>query len=177
LGSIIMPILVQTIGLRWALTVLALGITAVVLPAMFRLRTLDSVLGEPEGLSLLRGLALFAPLEPKTLELIAGQLGRRDVAAGEVVIREGDAGDLFYVVQSGGCTATHDGVVLSHQGVGDPFGEIALLRDIPRTATITADEPTVLLTLDREQFLAAVTGNSEVAGRADDLIARRIPTY
>ena len=58
-----------------------------------------------------------------------------------------------------------------------PFGEIALLRDVPRTATVVADEPSVLLTLDRADFLAAVTGNSEVSGRADDLIARRIPTY
>ena len=74
-------------------------------------------------------------------------------------------------------TATHAGGVLSSMGAGDPFGEIALLRDVPRTATVTADEASVLLALDRDVFLDAVTGNSEVSGRADDLIARRIPTY
>ncbi len=100
-----------------------------------------------------------------------------EVAAGETVISEGEPGDQFYVVESGALTASFHGEVLSQQGPGDPFGEIALLRDVPRTATVTADEDSVLLYLERDEFLAAVTGNSEVAGRADDLIARRIPTY
>ena len=152
-------------------------ITLIVLPSMARLRRLDHLLGEPEGLSLLRQVPLFSPLEPKSLELIAQQLVRKEVAAGEVVIREGDPGDLFYIVESGRCTASFQGQVLSSQGPGEPFGEIALLRDVPRTATVVADEATVLLTLERELFLSAVTGDSEVAGRADDLIARRIPTY
>ena len=80
-------------------------------------------------------------------------------------------------MESGRTQATHDGQVLSTQGPGDPFGEIALLRDVPRTATVTALEDSVLLYLERDDFLAAVTGDSEVENRADDLIARRIPTY
>jgi CRP-like cAMP-binding protein len=60
---------------------------------------------------------------------------------------------------------------------GAPIGEIALLRDVPRTATVTATEPSVVFALDRDDFLNAVTGNSEVNNRADDLISRRIPTY
>lgn len=177
LGSIIMPILVETVGLRWALTILAIVITVVVLPAMARLRTLDTALGEPEGLAILRQIPLFVPLEPKSLELIANQLVRVEVPAGGVVISEGSEGDRFYVVESGRLTATHGGSVLSTMGAGDPFGEIALLRDVPRTATVTADEASVLLALDRESFLDAVSGNSEVNSRADDLISRRIPTY
>ncbi len=177
LGSIAMPIMVSTIGLRWALTVLALVITVVVLPVMGRLRRLDASLGEPEGLALLRQVPLFSPLEPKALELIAQQLGRLTVAAGDVVIREGDAGDRFYVVESGRTSASFEGRELSTQGPGEEFGEIALLRDIARTATVVALEDSVLLYLERDQFLSAVTGDSEVAGRADDLIARRIPTY
>ena len=177
LGSIIMPILISVVGLRWSLTILALVITAVVLPAMARLRALDRTLAEPDGLVILRQIPLFLPLEPKSLELIANQLVRLEVPAGDVVISEGSEGDRFYVVESGRLTATHAGGVLSTMGPGDPFGEIALLRDVPRTATVTADEPSVLLALDRETFLDAVTGNSEVNGRADDLIARRIPTY
>ena len=141
-GSMIMPLLIHVSGLRWALAILGLGIALVVLPAFPRFRRLDVLLGEPDGLPLLRQVALFSPLEPKKLEAIAQQLGRREVAAGEVVIREGDPGDRFYIVESGGTTATHDGRVLSSQGPGDPFGEIALLRDVPRTATITADSPT-----------------------------------
>jgi MFS family permease len=177
LGSILMPVMVALWGLRWSLAALALLITAVVLPAFVRLRSLDQRLGEPEGLPLLRGLPLFAPLEPKSLERVAQQLGRLEVAAGETVIREGEVGDRFYVVESGSTTATFAGQVLSQQGAGEVFGEIALLRDVPRTATVVADTDTVLLYLDRDDFLAAVTGDNEVSNRADDLIARRIPTY
>ncbi len=177
LGSIVMPLLVATVGLRWSLTILAMVITVVVLPAMSGLRKLDTSLRAPAGLALLRGIPLFAPIEPKSLERIAQQLVKVEVAAGDTVIREGDAGDRFYVVESGGATATFGGKVLSVMEVGDPFGEIALLRDVPRTATVTADEPTVLLALEREAFLEAVTGDNEVSSRADDLIARRIPTY
>lgn len=177
IGSVIMPVLVLQLGLQWALAILGVGITIIVLPALPRLRRLNGTLGEPEGLALLRALPLFAPLEPKSLELVAQQLRRIEVAAGEAVIREGEAGDLFYIVESGALTASFHGEVLSHQGPGDPFGEIALLRDVPRTATVVADEPSVLFTLERQPFLDAVTGNSEVSGQADDLVARRTPTY
>jgi len=176
-GSVLMPILIHVFGLRVSLVILALGVTAAVIPAFPRLRRLDAMLVEPEGLPLLRAIPMFSPLEPKKLEALAQQLGRRAVPAGEVVIREGDLGDRFYVVESGRTTATHDGRVLSSQGPGDPFGEIALLRDVPRTATVTTDEPTTLLYLERDAFLAAVRGDDEASTRADDLVSRRTPTY
>ncbi len=177
LGSAIMPLLIEVVGLRWSLAVLALVISAAVLPAFPRLRALNTALGEPEGLTLLRDLPLFAPVEARALGFMAQRLVRVEVPAGEVFIREGDEGDRFYVIESGALTATFEGEVLRQMGPGDPFGEIALLRDVPRTATVTADEDSVLLALDREPFLEAVTGNSEVNSRADDLIAKRIPTY
>lgn len=177
LGSIIYPVLFHWLGLRWSLAVLGIAVTLLVLPAFGRLRRLDAMLGASAELELLSQIPLFSPLEPKSLEDIARQLKRREVRAGEQVITEGDVGDRFYIVEFGRTTATHNGEVLSTQGPGDPFGEIALLRDVPRTATVTADEDSVLLFLERDEFIAAVTGNSEVAGRADDLIARRIPTY
>jgi MFS family permease len=177
LGSIVYPLLFHWVGLRWSLAILGVAVTALVLPTFGRLRRLDAMLGASTELELLSQIPLFSPLEPKSLEDIARQLKRREVRAGEAVITEGDVGDRFYILEFGRTTATHDGQVLSSQGPGDPFGEIALLRDVPRTATVTADEDSVLLYLERDEFLAAVTGNSEVAGRADDLIARRIPTY
>jgi len=177
LGSVLMPLLIHVVGLRWSLAILGVGVAAVVLPAFPQFRRLDRILGAPEGLVLLRTMPIFAPLEPKRLEAIAQHLGRLDVPAGEVVIREGDEGDRFYIVESGRTTATHAGQVLSSQGPGDPFGEIALLRDVPRTATVTADQDSVLLYLDRDTFLAAVRGDDGVATRADDLVSRRIPTY
>ncbi len=177
LGSIAMPLLIAVLGLNWALAVLALLVVALVLPLMVRLRHLDITLRPPEGLDLLRELALFAPLELKSLELVARRLVRIELPASSVIIREGDEGDRFFVIESGRATVTHRGERLSGMGPGDPFGEIALLRDVPRTATVTADEPIVLFALDRQPFLNAVTGNSEVNNRADDLIAQRISTY
>ena len=177
LGSAIMPVMIHFWGLRWSLAVLAILISASVLPAFGRLKAMDATLREPEGLALLRQVPLFAPLELKSLERVAQQLVRIEVPAGEVLIREGDEGDRFYVIDSGQMTASFEGSVLRQMGPGDPFGEIALLRDVPRTATVTADEPTVVLALDRADFLDAVTGNSEVNNRADDMISKRIPTY
>jgi MFS family permease len=177
LGSVLMPVLIHLVGLRTSLAILALTLTAVLAPAMVWLRRLDATLTEPFALALLRQVPLFAPLDPKSLELVARQMTRIEVAAGEVVIREGDEGDRFYVVESGRVTASYRGKELSTAGPGEPFGEIALLREVRRTATVVAAEPTALLVLERADFLSAVTGNSEVSNRADDLIARRIPTY
>jgi len=177
LGSVLMPLLIHAMGLRWALATLAFMIAVVVLPAMLYLRRLDATLREPEGLALLRRVSLFAPVEAKSLELIAQQLIRLEVGVGEQIIHEGEEGDRFYIVESGQMAATFRGELLSVLSAGDPFGEIALLRDVPRTATVTAQEATVLLALERADFLAAVTGNSEVSNRVDDLVARRIPTY
>ena len=177
LGSIAMPLLNHTIGLRWSLAIFAVVITLAVIPTFGRLRRLDVELAEPATLTLLRQIPLFAPLEPKSLELVAQQLIPVRVPAGETVITEGEEGKRFYVIESGALTATFGGELLSHMGPGDPFGEIALLRDVPRTATVTADEDSQLFALEREAFLEAVTGDNEVNSRADDLIARRIPTY
>jgi MFS family permease len=177
LGSALMPIMIHFWGLQWSLAILAIAVSASVLPALGRLKAMNETLREPEGLVLLRQVPLFAPLELKSLERVAQQLVRVEVPAGDVLIREGDEGDRFYVIQSGQLTATFKGDVLSQMGPGDPFGEIALLRDVPRTATVTADVDSVLLALDRAAFLDAVTGDNEVSSRADDLVSRRIPTY
>ena len=87
--------------------------------------------------------------------------------AGTVVIREGDPGETFYIVESGSVEVSRGGQPIRTLGaVGDGFGEIALLRDIPRTATVTAITDTVLLTLGRREFLAAVTGHAVVVADA-----------
>jgi hypothetical protein len=177
LGSALMPIMIHFWGLQWSLAILAIAVSASVVPAFGRLKAMNETLGEPDGLALLRQVPLFAPLELKSLERVAQQLVRIEVPAGEVLIREGDEGDRFYVIESGQMTASFEGSVLRQMGAGDPFGEIALLRDVPRTATVVADAPTVVLALDRADFLDAVTGNSEVNNAADDMISRRIPTY
>lgn len=88
------------------------------------------------------------------------------------MIREGDVGDRYYVLANGAVRVEREGRILRElQGAGDGFGEIALLRDVPRTATVTAVAESVLLTIHRATFLAAVTGNPVVRARADTVVA------
>ena len=93
---------------------------------------------------------------------------------GEVVVREGDAGDRFYIVTEGEVDVTEAGKPLSTLAAGGYFGEIALLRDMPRTATVTARTPVVLYALDREDFLAAVTSHAPSEQAAEEVVSARL---
>jgi MFS family permease len=175
-GALMMPFLIRAVGVTTGVAVLGAVIAVATVPSFPRLRRLDEQLRPPAGLSLLGQLPVFAPLRPDVLDQLARELVRVEVAPGQEVISEGEPGDRFYVVDSGRVRATYQGRVLSEAGPGEPFGEIALLRDVPRTATVTALEATVLWALDRDPFLAAVTGSSEVRLNAEALAAKRIPT-
>jgi CRP-like cAMP-binding protein len=84
-----------------------------------------------------------------------------EVGSGKVLIRQGDVGDLFYVIVQGEAEVIRDGKHLRNLGPGAYVGEIALLRDVPRTATVVAKTPLRLLALQREPFLLAVTGHPQ----------------
>jgi MFS family permease len=174
LGSIIMPLLLHWIGLRASLAVIGVGVAVLALTGLPRMRALDSRLRTPETLSLLQGIAMFAPLTPAVLESLARSLTAVRVAAGGVVVSLGEESDKFYVIESGLVEVTQGDRVLRREGPGEFFGEIGLLRDVPRTATITAVEDTVLQALDREIFLDAVTGQNDARMAADDVISRRL---
>ncbi len=137
-GALLMPILIGTIGLRWGLVVVGSGVSALVLLGMPGLRRIDLSTFAPPELDLLRKVSLLSLLPEPTLEALARALTRVEVAAGDVFIREGDHGDVFYVIESGTVEVTKEGRHVAHLGPGDYVGEIALLRDVPRTATVTA---------------------------------------
>jgi MFS family permease len=174
MGSFLMPVLLHFWNLRTSLVVVGLGVTALALPFVPRMRRLDARLTAPAGLALLRGVPMFVPLTPSTVDGLARKLVRVPVAAGDVVLREGEDSDRFFVIESGLVEVTHDGAVLRREGPGEFFGEIGLLRDVPRTATVTAVEDTVLMVLGRDDFLAAVTGQSEAFRAADDIVSFRL---
>ena len=174
IGALLMPLLLQLMSLEAALVVLALpvGLLALVgLPALIRL---DAQLVAPPGLELLRGLDLFAPLDPATTEQLAQSLEERRFAPGDVLVREGEESDLFYVIASGRVEVTQADRILRQEGPGEYFGEIGLLRDVPRTATVTALEDTVVHVLTRADFLRAVSGHREAGLAAEATVRRRL---
>jgi CRP-like cAMP-binding protein len=174
-GSAIAPLMLHLWGLRTTVGVLGVVIGLIAVLGYPRMRSLDRRLEAPAGLPLLRAIPMFAPLNPVTLDHLARVLDRVEVVAGDVIVHEGDESDLFYVIESGRVQVTAaDGQVLREEGPGDYFGEIGLLRDVPRTATITAMEPTLLLALEREEFLDAVTGQGESRRLAEDVVTRRL---
>ena len=175
-GAAVMPFLADWLGLRGGLAVLALAVAALAVLGAPRMLRLDRDLQPPVHLPLLEALPMFAPLEPAVLEQLARRLVPRQVAAGEVVVREGEESDRFYVIGSGRVEVTQAGSVLRHEGLGEFFGEIGLLRDVPRTATVTAEVDTEVLALSREDFLGAVTGQTEARTAAEDVVRTRLTT-
>jgi hypothetical protein len=122
----------------------------------------------------LRALRIFAPLGGPTLEALARALEQVEAPAGATLIKEGDPGDRFYLVAEGAVEVSRRGERLGELGRGDCFGEIALLRDVPRTATVTALTAVRLDALDKEAFVCAVTGHDPSARMADELVRDRL---
>jgi len=174
-GSILAPALISLLGTRTAIVVTGLSLpVAVALTGRWLVR-LDALSPERRAhVQLLRELTVFAPLSQPALEGLAARLERVAAAEGTVVVREGDPGDQFYIVEEGALAVTVGGAARTPIHAGGFFGEIALLRETPRTATVTATTDCRLLTLEREHFLAAVTGHAESAAAADLVVSRRL---
>jgi len=172
LGSIVAPVVVDALGPR-----AAFGVVGAILPVLTilvwrRLAKIDHEVEAPPGLALVDGVPMFEPLSVVAKEHVARRLMPVDVEAGEVVVRAGETGDRFYVVADGELEIVNG--VHGSARRGDFFGEIALIRDVPRTATVRATAPTRLYALEREDFLAAVTGHSAVRAAGDAVVERRL---
>ena len=168
IGSILPSILVSRIGLSGTFVVIAaiLPIGAVV--AWVRLGRAERRIRVPtQEIRLLRALPLFAPLPGPALEAAARALAPVLRGAGAQVIRQGDVGDRYYVIERGRLSVSQDGRELRQLERGDAFGEIALMRAVPRTATVTALTDVELQALDRDSFLLAITGTFEARATAD----------
>jgi MFS family permease len=173
-GAIVAPLLIAALDIRGAL--ILTGAFLPILATLFRRRLspLDEVPVPERALQLLRGIEIFRPLPAPVLESLARALVPVRVEPGREVFRQGELGDRFYIVAEGEVDIVSDGQVVAVTGPGGHFGEIALLRDVPRTATVRAKGNVELRALERDEFIAAVTGHAASAEAADSIVATRL---
>jgi len=176
IGAALAPALINWIGIENALIAAGVFLPALVAVSASTVARIDAQAAPPEAdeLRLLVSVPIFTPLPGGSLEHLAGRLVPLRVEAGTVVVREGDVGDRFYIVTEGELEVTQDGVKIAELEPGGYFGEIALLRDTNRTATVTARSDAVLYALDREEFLAAVTGHPQSSEAAESVMSARL---
>jgi MFS family permease len=176
IGAALVPALIAWLGIEGAL--IAAGAFLPLLVALLGVQVarvdFTAPPPEPEELRILASVPIFAPLPGGSLEHLAARLVPLRVEPGTVIVREGDPGDRFYIVAEGEIDVVQDGMHVAVLQAGDYFGEIALIRDVPRTATVTARTDVVLYALDRDDFLAAVTGHPQSAEAAETVVSGRL---
>jgi hypothetical protein len=171
IGSIAAPALLALTGVQGAF--LAAGLALVVVTALSwrgLLRTDAAGIVRPRELEALMRVPFFAPLSGPAIERLSATLIPVSARAGEMIITQGEAGDRFYIIDSGEVTVSVDGREVRRMGAGESLGEIALLRKVPRTASVQASTDVKLLALDRHHFLEAVTGQPESSAAAEVVI-------
>jgi hypothetical protein len=166
-GSLVAAPAVHLLGIRGALAVIGAIAPLLTAASWTRLRRIDHGLrARDDEIGVLRRVAMLRPLPLPAIERLASRAELVVVPAGARVFAQGDTGDRYYVIAAGAAEVSCDGRPLRALGVGDGFGEIALLRDVARTATVTALDPLRLQVLHRDDFLPAVTGYRPAAGVA-----------
>jgi MFS family permease len=176
LGAAVAPVLIELTSPSGAFVVFGATIAMVSGGAHVMVRSLDRRAAVPEAeAALLRQVPFLRVVPTYDLERLARSARWLDVEAGDDVVREGEPGDLFYVVGAGSLQVSVRGDVRpAALGPGDSFGEIALLRAVPRTATVTALAPSRLLALGAADFLAAVTGSAHGHAIAAETATRHL---
>jgi MFS family permease len=177
IGAALAPALVALAGIEGALVAIGAALPLVALTRWRVLARYEAGAVIPERpFELLRAVPLFAPLPVASVENLSLRLNPVTLAAGDEIVRQGDAGERFFIVDRGSVEVLVDGEHVREEGPGGFFGEIALLRAVPRTATVRAIGETELLALDSDEFIAGVTGNPRAVNAADAVIDERIAT-
>lgn len=177
-GSVVTPAVVDELGIRGALVTTGCLCPALAVLGWARLRILDRTLDvRTREIELLRAVPMLRVLPAVTIEQLARAVRRVRVPAGQNVCVQGSAGDTFYVVDSGEAEVLGDGRLVRRLGPGDSFGEIALLRDVARTATVRAATDLELAELTRELFIPLVSGYGASAREAQTTVADRLAAY
>jgi hypothetical protein len=171
LGAVLVRVAIALGGLQ--ISLLAPAVVGLVLAAALgrRLRSIDNAAVVPQvEIQLLRSLTLFAALPMPTIEGLAHRLEPVLVPRGSRIIVEGERGDCYYCVADGELSVTRDGQLVQRVKRGDGFGELALLRDVPRQATVTADTDSLLYRLEKIDFLQMITSSPQASLLAESVI-------
>jgi CRP-like cAMP-binding protein/MFS family permease len=164
-GSIVAPAIVRAAGDRSALLLLGLILPVLALLSGRRLVHIDANFQPSDALGLVDAIPMFAPLSLAIKERLAASLSPVLVTAGTTVIHTGDPGDRLYIVRNGQLAIEQHGVQIARATDGDCIGEIALLHDVPRIASVRAEVDSNLYWLGRDAFLAAITGSAAALAR------------
>jgi Cyclic nucleotide-binding domain/Major Facilitator Superfamily len=176
-GSLVTPLVVELLGVRVALVAIGLLAPLAVAAARPALRRLDADMRVRDtDIETLRAIPMLSALPVATIEQLAGALEHAEAGPGHTLFRQGEPGDFFYIVRSGQVDVLQDGRRVRTLGAGECFGEIALLHDQPRTATVRAvgEAPLGVSRLGRGAYLTAVTGYPAAAAAGDALATSRL---
>ncbi len=158
MGSVLAAVVITALGVTSTVVVAAVFLPVLALSAHVAVVRADiGIRVRLEHIRLLKGLPMFAALGPADLEGLAVKLETLDAPEGLTLVAQGDIGEHFYVIEEGSAEVVHADRRLTTLGPGEYFGEIALLHDVPRTATVTAPTDCRLIVLERDDFLGAVS--------------------
>jgi MFS family permease len=175
LGAVLVRVAIAIGGLKAALCAPAVVALLLIAGQWRRIQKVDAAATVPQvEIQLLRSISIFAALPAPSLEGIARDLEALTVSQGTVVIKEGEHGDRYYAIAEGELAVSRHSQFLQMVSRGEGFGEIALIRDVPRQATVTATTDASLYTLDRERFVQAVTGHVTTISAVERVISRHL---
>jgi hypothetical protein len=172
LGALIAPALIRALGVSGSLLAVGVAYAGGVALGWRAFGALDEGQEAATRLrQLVRGVPFLAALPLPRVERLVRQATPLDVPAGEVIVRRGDTGDSFFLIADGEVEIVE---YQRRQGPGEGFGEIALLRDVPRTATVRAATDVRMWVLTRRAFVGAVSAERDAAALADETVQEHL---
>jgi MFS family permease len=175
IGSVLVPILVGLSGARGALIGTGILFFVIIALAWRGLRSVDAAATVPHvEIRLLQSIPIFSRLPALQLERLARALQIKTYSPGSAVICEGEKADFYFAIVEGEVEVKYLGETVAHLTRGEGFGEIALIRDIPRIATVLTTRETKICSLRKELFILALTGHLPTSNAAADVVVRRL---